>query len=463
MPKVEPTFLGQSREKLLASLLQLSGDNRVAPLIDLATVAQPGARPIYFKALGELVSRGDWPPSSVSSNSSFFSFGWSFHQSPIDEIDPVLPSEVGQARVLDFLSAAATANISIDEAEELNRIFAAKRREQTLPALRRLIDHPSSSVAEAAALTLTAAGQSVTVPPKLGPARYQVMLNGVPASELQIEWTVFRDTKSISSNSKTSVEGILEIERDHFFADETSSVQSVRLASVNPDSPADGWFEVSHPPPPATETIQPINIPTTTARISLAIPLSDHELSDRVIEVQLGAKKDPSDTSDRYRSPARLKLPATRSLTFSKISPGTYLVTLRLPGTATWTGEIIASTDGDVSAITLNRASDVSIAINPPAPWTESLIFPELLQNGEQVPTNWDYATRTFLGVVPGHYTVRIPSSTEVRGRLFETIPDAPDFESRTVTFDIAENSPTQVAIGPIPIPAAGEPLNPQY
>src|SRR4029077_1022115 len=65
----------------------------------------------------------------------------------LDGITARTASVAAQKQALDFLCSRASPDLPIEAATRLAGIFHAKPRPEALPALRRLLDHPSLTVA----------------------------------------------------------------------------------------------------------------------------------------------------------------------------------------------------------------------------------------------------------------------------------------------------------------------------
>lgn len=68
-------------------------------------------------------------------------------------------------------------------------------------------------------------------------------------------------------------------------------------------------------------------------------------------------------------------------------------------------------------------------------------------QNGKRVDSDWDYEKRLFRCVSEGEYTLRIPSSAEVRKRVLGLLPE---FEGADVPFEVKADSPIELDLGEI-------------
>ncbi|HEY5792389.1 MAG TPA: hypothetical protein VIS74_03765, partial [Chthoniobacterales bacterium] len=350
-----------------------------------------------------------------------------------------------QRQALAFLCAQAGAELPIDSARELAAIFHAKPQPESISPLRRLLDHPSLAVARDSAEALEFMGEKAEIPPKLGPVRYRLLVDGKPYAGRKVEWIVKWGNLSTSSEVLTDAGGVAAVPRDMFLDQGRGPVQLVALRSAAMSRPDDPWFSARMPAPPASEDVIPVEVKTQPRRVELSLPRPETELRGKTMDVALWGEQGDQ---GGFWAPARLKLPAARELTFEKLMPGTYRVEIRVPGAASWAGELRA---GDPAAlkVPLVRASDVKPAVRPPPHW-EGLLIPELLKDGKVVSTDWDYENFRLRGVPVGHYVLRVPSSAEIRKRTMALLPDGPEFDAVEVPFEVAPDSPVEIDLGEI-------------
>lgn len=438
------------RATLLALLLCLPGDARVETLTKLAALAPPEALLMYFRTIGKFVRTG--PPHPGEENG--FSQVWGGGASG-DNLDGIVAEPVGEGAqkvAMDFLCSQASPNLHIDSADNLVRFFLEKRRPESIPALHRLLDHPSMSVAKNAAEALEYLGQKVEIPAKLGPVRYSIRVNGTPYVKSKVNWTVERGSTSTGSEATTDAAGVVELARDDFLDQSADPVQSVALHTVSMASPADPWFGVLLPAPPASDDIIPVEVKTASLRVELPLPRPKEEL--KTMEVVLWGLQDAETQKSQFWRPAKFQLAVSESLDFKMLMPGVYRANIRIPGATSWTGELHAG-EAPTFTVPLKRASDVKFTLVPPTGWHVSALMPELWKNGKPVPSLWDYENRFFHGVPEGQYVLHIPSSEEVRKRVRGLMPDGPEFPGADVPFKVSPDSPAEINLGEIRVKAA--------
>lgn len=437
------------RATLLALLLCLPGDRRVGMMTRLAALAPPEALPVYFRALGKFVQRRP-PPSDKNGVSR--GWGWGTSSDNFNAISAESAGEGAQKDALNFLCSQASPKLPVGAAATLARIFHEKCRPESIPALHCLLDHPSMSVAKEAAEALEYLGQKVEIPAKLGPVRYSIRVNGTPYANNKVSWTVKRGSISTGSEVTADSTGVVEVPRDYFLDQAAEPVQSVALRTVSMASPADPWFGVLLPAPPASDDIIPVELKTASLRVELPLPRPKEEL--QTTEVVLWGLQDAETQKIGFWSFARFQIPVSELLDFKMLTPGVYRAEIRISGATSWTGELRA---GEAPAFTvpLQRASDVKFPLVPPKGWHINAFKPELWQDGNRISADWDYDKHIFHGVPEGRYVLHIPSSEEVRKLVRGLLPDGPDFPGTDVPFDIGKNSPAEINLGEIRVKAA--------
>ena len=233
-----------------------------------------------------------------------------------------------------------------------------------------------------------------------------------------------------------------------FFDQSADPIQSVTLRTVSMASPADPWFGVLLPAPPASDDIIPVEVKTSSLRVKLPLPRPKEEM--KTMEVVLWGLQDAETQKIGFWSPAKFELPVSESLDFKMLSPGTYRAEIRIPGATSWTGELRAG-EAPTFTVPLQRASDVKFTLVPPTGWHVNAVKPELRQDGKWVSSDWDYDKHVFHGVPEGKYVLHIPSSEEVRKRC-SLLPDAPEFPGTDVPFEVSPDSPAEINLGKIRI-----------
>ena len=173
-------------------------------------------------------------------------------------------SMVAQKQAFDFLCSQASPELTMEAATTIAKIFRAKPQAEALPALRSLFDHPSLTVAKEATAALEFAGENAHIPPKLGPVRYRIEVDGKPYSMREVEWIVSSDeaTMGISSEETTDSAGVAHLPRDLFLDKSSRPIKQVILRNARKPGLEDALFSVQLPAPPDSDDVIPISVQT---------------------------------------------------------------------------------------------------------------------------------------------------------------------------------------------------------
>jgi hypothetical protein len=431
----------ESLRIFLSQLLRRPGDTCVETLIALATHAHPDSLSSYYTALGKFVSPD--PPGDVFPRYGADLFG----SAELPDLRPEDFRSDAQRRAAEYLAAQASQPVAVDAALNLTEFWKKCRSPESEPALRGLLEHPSRKVAEAAAAALKERGVSVAVPTKLGPARFRILVNGKPVPDLSLQWAVVSRNSVRTSESTSTGDGILEIDRD-LFLDSRRPVQSVKVRSSALSTLTHPWFEVTLPPPPASDEVVPVNVVVKPLRVKLDLPRPHADFSGKTMEATLEGVRD-SQESPGYWGPAKISLPVSDTMEFERLMPGRYQFTLRLPGAVSWTGELEVGKTPERS-LSLQRGSDVKYSLAGFPDWALPVITPDLVKEGKRVPGDWDYERKSFCGVPAGDYVLRFPSSADLRKRFQERLREGEEFPGVEVPFSVRADSPVTIDLGEI-------------
>jgi hypothetical protein len=247
------------RATLLGFLLRLPGDGRVQALSDLAAHAPVEALPLYFMALGKFVPSSGAP--RPGENLVRYE-RWGGRN--LDGITAQPASVAAQKQALDFLCSRASPDLAIQTATRLAEIFHAKPRPESLPALRRLLDHPSLTVAKESAAALEYVGEKADIPPKLGPVRYRIEVDGKPYATRRVEWIVSWGIPNMwtSSEETTDAQGVAQVPRDMFLDKSSRPIKAVTLRSPARLGLEEALFSVQMPPPPDSDDVITVSVKT---------------------------------------------------------------------------------------------------------------------------------------------------------------------------------------------------------
>ena len=425
-------------QSLLAISICLADERRLAFLESL--LEEVRGKTSVFKAIGKFI-----PTAKRNSVGWGIPDGWPCHGLQLVQSIPTTASE--QKRAMELLNREAFAELRVKDATELAWILAQKQRKESIPALRQLLNHPSETVAKQAAEGLIAMEEKAEIPEKLGDVRCVITLNGKPLSVWSVRRIVTAEKSQNASSAPTSEDGILLLPRD-WFLDPGEPVKRIVLANTESPSLITPRFVVEVTPPAADsrEPI-PVNIEAKALALRWVLPHPVEEYHGREMEVTLSSNK--AQELLVYSGRDVIKLPVADRAEFPALAPGAYKIELRIPGAATWKGELVAG-EKDVQEVSLSRGTDVRFALQPIEAWQLGVVRPQLWRDGREFPAEFDYPTKTFRGVPPGAYTFRIPSSTELQKSQGADSFDGPLFSGAERSFEIKSDSPIEIDLGEI-------------
>ena len=115
-------------------------------------------------------------------------------------------------------------------------------------------------------------GETVAEPFPARPVAFRLIVNGKPAAQRKVEWTLVKGEKERESSSdETDRDGILRLDRDPFM-DPRNRITSVLLTAPNLTSATDAWFAVSFDRPRDLDSVSTASI--RTGSLTVLIPES---------------------------------------------------------------------------------------------------------------------------------------------------------------------------------------------
>ena len=408
-------------------VLSRQGDGEAAELLlEIARRVPAAKREAYLRALANFVE-----PAKPAS--------------PRREAPPI--SAKVQEKILTFFEEQITDQTSMDELRALTYIYETLERPETKPALRKIVDLPSQSLAERAVRVLQELGETVTLPPKAAPVRYLVKLNGRPVAEQKLEFSVkYKDGGSISTSVKTNAEGLATVSRDYFL-DKNRSAERVSLGLWTMNKPDSGWFEFHLPPPGGGNDVIPADVVVGPFTLLLPLPstVPRREKDDMSITMRFAQTE-----KDAVGSLAAVvKLPVKDKVEFVALAPGLYHVDVQMPGAARWSGQVEVASGGSFT-VPLVPGHNVRFQLALPKEW--KVVTPgltELWRNGERVFDYQSFDFSGYAGVPAGDYRLRLLSSREFAKRSFGSGPaNAREYEAAEVAFTVSADSPFEIDLG---------------
>ncbi|CAN5810035.1 hypothetical protein BH09VER1_BH09VER1_32910 [soil metagenome] len=420
-----PIDSGISSDINVGLLIDYGGEESASLLLQLVRNASPDDKFNLLRVYAQFVTPGSPVRASVRRSN----------------LEPI--SEQTQIGLLQEISNQVVDNSPFGVSEALAETLASLRRSETKDALFRLVQHPSASIARRAADTLEALGEKVTVPPKLGPVRYQVVVNGQILAGKEIQWHLDTGSCSVTSSSKSDAEGGVSIDRDRFF-DLKHALPKVRLFCAQMKDPSDLWFNLDVPAPTESDTPIPVKVETKSFDFLVSSPNSN-PMEITICKVLEGGGLDPV---------GKVKCnPSSSPIHFVALPPGEYHLEISSPEASPWSGNIDTAKESSLTA-SLKRASKVCFSLALPKGWEDSeYLFVDLFKDGKRVENAYVRPSegskmRKFQQLPPGCYVLKVPSSKELHKFDPLSFPSRPAFDATEFPFEITTDSPSEINLG---------------
>jgi hypothetical protein len=345
--------------------------------------------------------------------------------------------------ILSHLNDLADEKSSVSAAQSLLACFEAWWRPETRPALRRLVEHPSETVAMRAAKLLEEMGEKVVVPPKTPPVRYRIVINGTAASGLKVEWCIHHPGGGwMSSSEEADAEGVITLSRDYFL----DGVDRVELGSSSVSKPEEMWFRATLPPPALEGKIHDVGITTGPCSLLLSIPQKVDVGKDSKMEIEMQLRDAANAKDSDFRSRLRFVLPVSDRVDFPHLMAGRYAVEVRVPGCASWSEDADVSPNGTVS-VPLERSRSVRFTLHLPEGRSPFVYWTRLLREGSDVSDTFrshdgDLAYR---GLPAGQYELRLVAGRQLNGGIKLEVG-----EKASVRFAVTADTPDEIDLGDI-------------
>ncbi|WP_043586178.1 hypothetical protein [Geminisphaera colitermitum] len=285
-------------------------------------------------------------------------------------LPPPLPDGPLRTEIVHFFAgqaAVSPTSLTVDQTRETIRWLEDNHDPVVIKTLHSLLAHPSSRVADAAAAALKRLGINAIVPkkPKSAPLRYRLLVNGQPQPNLEVRWTITRQTpttrdsiEGVSSHTRTHSDGVLEISRDYLIDADGAQVSiqldsGIRFASLQPGGLDQPIFCVLLPAPrqsddgtPTDATDATIDVPLTltSMRLKIVLPRPASEFAGQKMHVSLRPGKDASKAVSFFFCDA--ELPVADTVDIALIMAGKHTLSLSIPDVATWSGQVDPSDPG---------------------------------------------------------------------------------------------------------------------
>jgi hypothetical protein len=236
-----------------------------------------------------------------------------------------------QEGVLELLAEKVGPGAALPEADAASHLLLQRCRPESRAAFRAMLRSPYGQLRQRGAIGLRGLGETVAEPFPARPVAFRLIVNGKPAAQRKVEWTLLKgEGGRESSTADTDRDGILRLERDPFM-DPRNRITSVLLTAPNLTSATDAWFAVSLDRPADLDAGTTASIRTGSLTVLIPESLAG-SAGRRPLTLQLVAE------TVRY-GPVSRPLPISRELsivspriTFPHLQRGRYQAWLHGPG-----------------------------------------------------------------------------------------------------------------------------------
>ncbi|MEO6054494.1 MAG: hypothetical protein ABIP97_10815 [Chthoniobacterales bacterium] len=446
---VDTDILGnykQNREGLLQTLGGYGTEKSVRLLMELATYPKPtdgengqdnGAD--YARVLAAFVSPQPLKDVWFGSSSSYTILR--YNATPVPEKT--------QQDILRLFGKWSAPDTAFATTEKIAWALHTLHRRDTIPILKRMLQHPSPSVVKDAKDTLELMGESVKPPPAPVPVSFVIKVNGKPYANAKVNWIVGGKKRSLRSgtDSQTDGRGVIKLERQ-YLTDPAFHPTNIGFYTPQGTSPGDMIFEKRIPTPEKLDVLTVVNIATRPFDIHFKLPRSADFFKGRKISLSLQMQTDEELFMGIVEVKAEIAAGENAHL---NLQPGVYQLKVYLHGAETylkWNMPI----DGGALDVSLNPGVDVTYKLKLPENPSRYSVTGELLCGGKVV-TNINYydpEPGVFNGLPYGKYVFRVASSMDQREKNPDRIPDGIEFAQRDVPFEINADTPAVLELGEI-------------
>jgi hypothetical protein len=177
-----------------------------------------------------------------------------------------------QEDVLDDLAEKVGPDAGMSEAEAASHLLVQLCRPESKPAFRAMLHSAYDEVRQRGAIGLRAHGETVGDPARSRPVAFRVLVDGKPAVQLKVDWTLhLGDWQGESSSAESDGEGVVRVARDPFL-DPRRRVTSVQLGAPDLAAPTDLWFAATLDVPANLDAVSTVSV--RTGSLTVVIPRS---------------------------------------------------------------------------------------------------------------------------------------------------------------------------------------------
>ncbi len=359
-----------------------------------------------------------------------------------------------QDSCLQLVEHFTTVTLPNDSADRAVNIIARTQRPSSVPALRRLAEHPSADVAKRAAALLAMMGEEAPAVNR-EPLQFRILVNGRPLPEnTRIYWRIEKqDGNATSSTTETLPNGLIELAREEFTMPSNPAAKISLRASFEQSGCT---FETEVPPPKDLSVVSDVKVRCSPLRIvlhnenRLNAPFSGRaSIWLQAHSDDSSADRHPLDFGPKKQTPidSRFELPL--------VQDGVYDIWIGLPGAELWHKVVLVNADTEPIDAVLEPGSDVYFSVVGPAGPMQS--WGRLFKDGQPLEVSPDQdGWYRFLPC--GNYVLVLPGSeifdlNKMGGRIARG-PDEVNFAGKQVALTIQKGSSPAIDLGEIKLDA---------
>ncbi|MDR0532632.1 MAG: hypothetical protein LBH01_01625 [Verrucomicrobiales bacterium] len=423
----------------LILLTQYGGSEGASQLLYLAKNSPAKRWARYIGALAVFVSPSD-PTSRVYRST----VGGPLRFNPLTGSNPA--NDEVQRKILEWYNSLANVKLPPEAGGVLADRVAELNRPESVGILEKLLRQPSDTVAQNAAKCLRRLGKEVDESQLAQPLRFRLTANGEPLGrQTKVAWKLYdKWGNNRSWQLIADTDGIFQVTRDSLLAWDGEITKAV-LLSEGAASADPVYFKIEVPVPSADESaVIPMDIATKPLTLNFVLPRPLAVWLKRKAEMRIGLV---AEGEYAYGSDSQLTVGETERLVLPRVAAGKYTLTVSLPGTVDWSGEVT----GNEMTVPLRFGSEIRYKLK--SAYADKLYYRVKLEpEAGRLSEYRTQFTPYFHGVPVGKYELLIPSSAALRKELGDLLPQGVEFGETRVPFSVTKDSPIEVDLGEIEV-----------
>lgn len=372
-------------------VLSRYGSPRAARLIEqMQLFIRPDDEPMWLNAMAAFISPRPGAPEKKKRPDARIS------EEPVpDELQDELFRLVLEKMKPDAATDTLSAGIEI-----CSRLHRAEAKD----ALRVLLKNPSGKIVAAAAAALEELGEKTDVVPNNDPVKFQLLLNGKPLADTDVQWTLEQEPSiSMGNKVRTDGEGMISLDREDY-VDPTHKPKTITFEPATGEQKLDAvYFRAELQPP------RDINVVTAVKLTTFAVVFDI--TPNRVQEFYKNKQMVLWLRGDRIVN-SEFKMDATTRVEVPSLPPGKYEAEIRVPGSRIWHSKFTVEGDTEVKA-KLEPGADVIMAFEPGDKGEYEDITPVFFKEGKVFSDYTNAGPGNYTGFPPGKYQFYVPNKKE--------------------------------------------------